>query len=225
LPELKKQADGLRAARNTAKEDLDGVLDRIADKEERLAKVEKLRNERGIDPARPKHFEDDLAALDAERIKKQKAFDEAEGALAEVEGEVQKLTPVPDPSRPTWRQSEIDVGKDLGPRFTEQQSYLNGKPVPHGTEGSVRPDWVAKDGSVSVEVKNYDIAGNSESLIDNIANQAKYRTQHLPIGMRQEIVIDIRGQVVSAAQENTIIETIVLKSRGAIGPDSITFKR
>jgi filamentous hemagglutinin len=42
--------------------------------------------------------------------------------------------------------------------------------------------------------------------------------------MRQEVVIDIRGQVVSMEQRNGIIKAIVNKSGGAIGPDSITFK-
>jgi len=139
------------------------------------------------------------------------------GALAEVESEIDKIT------RPSWRQSEIDVGRDLGSGYDPQKAYLDRNEVHPSTEGSVRPDWVAKDGSVAVEVKNYDIANNSEKLIDVVAEQAKERARHLPLTMRQEVVIDIRGQVVSMEQRNGIIKAIVNKSGGAIGPDSITF--
>ncbi|PHM63337.1 DUF637 domain-containing protein [Xenorhabdus ishibashii] len=43
--------------------------------------------------------------------------------------------------RPGHKQSEIDVGKDLGSGWRGQVSFKDGKEVPYGTKGSVRPDW------------------------------------------------------------------------------------
>ncbi|NML35487.1 hypothetical protein [Paraburkholderia antibiotica] len=54
-------------------------------------------------------------------------------------------------------------------------SYKDGEQVPYGTPGSVRPDFVAQDGTASFEVKNYNIATNSSGLINNVANQAVQR--------------------------------------------------
>jgi filamentous hemagglutinin len=128
-------------------------------------------------------------------------------------------------ARPTWRQSEIDVGNDLGLGYSDQVSYLNGEQVPTGTLGSVRPDWVADDGSMSIEVKNYNIATNQNGLINNVSQQVLQRTKNLPAGMEQQIIIDVRGQVITPDQENAIIQGIVQKSNGAIGPTSIQFKK
>ncbi|WP_420864710.1 DUF637 domain-containing protein, partial [Photorhabdus australis] len=44
-------------------------------------------------------------------------------------------------SRPSHRKSEIDVGKDLGDGWNGQVTFKEGKEVPYGTKGSVRPDW------------------------------------------------------------------------------------
>ncbi len=126
--------------------------------------------------------------------------------------------------RPTPRQSEIDVGLDLPPGARPQVSFKNGQEVPYGTSGSVRPDYCL--GNVcSVEVKNYKIATNSNGLINNVSQQAIDRAANLPQGMTQTVVIDVRGQVVSAAQEDAVIRGIVQKSNGAISPTSISFKR
>jgi filamentous hemagglutinin len=127
-------------------------------------------------------------------------------------------------TRPSWRQSEIDVGSDLGSDARPQVSYLNGVEVPNGTPGSVRPDLVATDGSASFEVKNYNIATNSSGLINNVAQQAIQRADNLPTGMQQQIVIDIRGQTVTDAQMSTIVRGIVQKSNGIISPGAIQFK-
>jgi hypothetical protein len=126
--------------------------------------------------------------------------------------------------RPTPRQSEIDVGVDLPPGARPQVSFKNGQEVPYGTSGSVRPDYCL--GNVcSVEVKNYNIATNSNGLINNVSQQAIDRAVNLPTGMTQTVVIDVRGQVLTAAQEDAIIRGIVQKSNGAISPTSISFKR
>ena len=133
--------------------------------------------------------------------------------------------PLTATTRPTWRQSEVDVGNDLGPNYNAQQSYLNGQPVSQGTAGSVRPDFVSNDGTTSVEVKNYNVGTNSNGLINNVSGQAVTRASNLPAGMDQQVIVDVRGQSVSPAQENTIIQGIVQKSNGAISPTAITFKR
>ncbi|AHG65587.1 putative filamentous hemagglutinin / adhesin [Advenella mimigardefordensis DPN7] len=70
--------------------------------------------------------------------------------------------------RPSHRESEIAIGKDLGEGWRPQVSFKDGKEVPYGTKGSVRPDWCL--GNVcSIEVKNYDLAKNQQSLVNNVA--------------------------------------------------------
>ena len=126
-------------------------------------------------------------------------------------------------ARPTPKQSEIDVGADLGQEARPQVSYKNGQEVPYGTSGSVRPDWCIGD-VCSVEVKNYNIATNQQGLISNVSKQALQRAENLPQGMQQQVVIDIRGQAVTDAQKNAVIKGIVQKSNGAIRPTDIRFK-
>ena len=118
----------------------------------------------------------------------------------------------------------MDVGTDLGAGYTPQVSYLNGKQVPYGTPGSVRPDFVSTDGAASFEVKNYNVATNSNGLVNNVAQQAIQRANNLPAGMEQQVVIDVRGQTVTEAQKNSIVQGIVQKSNGIISPTEIQFK-
>ncbi|MGF6368103.1 filamentous hemagglutinin [Paraburkholderia sp. RAU6.4a] len=127
-------------------------------------------------------------------------------------------------SRPSARQSEIDVGSDLGSGADPQVSYKDGQQVPYGTSGSVRPDYVAADGSASFEVKNYNVATNSSGLINNVANQAIQRAANLPDGMEQQVVIDVRGQTMTPDQRTSIVQGIVQKSNGIIDPSNIQFK-
>jgi len=95
--------------------------------------------------------------------------------------------------RPTHKQSEKDVAKD-NPGALEQVSYLDGKVVPYGTKGSVRPDLVK--GNVAIEVKNYNIQNKQGvyRLLYNVNKQIAKREIHLPKGMKQRLVIDVRGQ-------------------------------
>ncbi|WP_212677072.1 VENN motif pre-toxin domain-containing protein [Pandoraea sp. PE-S2R-1] len=126
--------------------------------------------------------------------------------------------------RPTHRQSEIDVGDQLTAKAREQVSFKDGKEVPHGTAGSVRPDWCI--GTIcSIEVKNYNIEKNRWGLISNVSKQAAQRQEHLPPGMEQHIVIDVRGQSITSSQEDSIIRAIVEKSNWVIGPTAIEFKK
>ncbi|MDI9648015.1 DUF4150 domain-containing protein [Burkholderia cenocepacia] len=129
------------------------------------------------------------------------------------------------PKRPSWRQSEKDVGKKLGQGYKEQRSFKDGKEVPYGTKGSTRPDWY-KDGS-SVEVKNYNIEtpAGQERLIDNVSNQAIYRAQQLPPDTVQSLFVDIRGQVVSRGELQNVIQSISTRSNGIIQPSNITILR
>ncbi|WP_200655110.1 hypothetical protein [Paraburkholderia aspalathi] len=126
--------------------------------------------------------------------------------------------------RPSARQSEIDVGSDLGSSADPQVSYKNGQQVSYGTSGSVRPDYAATDGSASFEVKNYNISTNSSGLINNVATQAMQRQANLPDGMQQQVIIDTRGQTVTDSQINNIVQGIVTKSNGIIQPGNILFK-
>lgn len=125
--------------------------------------------------------------------------------------------------RPTPQQSEKDIGKDLGEGWRAQVSFKDGKEVPYGTKGSTRPDW-CQGNTCRVEVKNYTISTNSNGLINNVSKQAIERQKHLPEGMKQEVVIDIRGQAVSSAEKRAIVKGIVQKSNGAIKPTDIQFK-
>ncbi len=127
-------------------------------------------------------------------------------------------------TRPTAKQSEIDVGKDLPTNARAQVSFRDGKEVPYGTKGSVRPDWCL--GNVcSIEVKNYDIHTNRTGLINIITEQATKRVQHLPKGMKQEIWIDVRGQKNSIKDRLDIQNRIYQKSNGVIKREDIKFLR
>ena len=95
--------------------------------------------------------------------------------------------------------------------------------MPYGTSGSVRPDFsIGK--TVAVEVKNYNIANNSSGLIRNVSKQAIDRAVHLPKGMQQRVIIDIRGQTVTDKQMSAIRSGIVTKTNGVISAASVQFK-
>ena len=126
-------------------------------------------------------------------------------------------------TRPSPSQSEKDIGADLGPNARPQVSFKNGQEVPYGTAGSVRPDWCVGS-TCSIEVKNYTIGSNINGLINNVSKQAIERQTHLPSGMKQEIVIDVRGQTITPIQRIKIVQGIVNKSNGAIDNSSIRFK-
>ncbi|EQB8321650.1 adhesin [Escherichia coli] len=144
--------------------------------------------------------------------------------VEDVDGELLKDGGGIANGRPSHRQSEKDVGKDLGAGWREQVSYKDGKEVPYGTKGSTRPDW-CNGNTCGIEVKNYNIATNINGLINNVSKQAIHRAENLPAGMQQRIIIDVRGQIVTPNQERTIIKGIVERSNGVIAPTSIRFKR
>ena len=110
-------------------------------------------------------------------------------------------------SRVSPRQSEIDVN-DLNPNHRPQVSFNNGREVPYGSLGSVRPDNFRL--GEALEVKNYDLlsASNRASLYNTIHRQYLQRKSNLPKGTHQRIIIDIRGQ--------NIPESILMRVRNNI---------
>ncbi|MBQ8016989.1 MAG: hypothetical protein IJ258_02680, partial [Methanobrevibacter sp.] len=118
-------------------------------------------------------------------------------------------------NRPAWRQSEIDARIDF-PEYQEQVSFINGKEVPYGTKGSVRPDFY-KEG-YSVDIKNYNIetqAGRN-SLAKNIEKQYNKRIDNLPAGTKQAVQIDIRGQNVSDELLQSLYNDIMQRTNDGI---------
>jgi hypothetical protein len=101
-----------------------------------------------------------------------------------------------NPSRPSWRQSELDAEQSY-PNYDTQKSFIDGEEVPYGTEGSTRPD-LYRNGH-SVEVKNYDVETSSGrgNLNRELSRQYNERLEHLPTGTSQTAVIDVRGQNVA----------------------------
>ena len=77
-----------------------------------------------------------------------------------------------DKTRPSWRQSEIDVEKDF-PEYNAQKSFKDGKEVPYGEKGSSRPDLYQS--GQSIEVKNYIITTSSgrSRLVNNVTKQVE----------------------------------------------------
>ena len=118
--------------------------------------------------------------------------------------------------RPTWRQSEDDVGEALGNDYRPQVSFKNGEEVPYGTKGSIRVDYYTS--GTSIEVKNYNVETpqGRNNLIRNISRQAKERQQHLPPGTTQRIKLDVRGQNITRKELNDLLDRIMKSSNGAI---------
>ena len=129
----------------------------------------------------------------------------------------------PDNKRPHHRQSEKDVGKDLGSEYKPQVSYKDGEQVPYGTKGSTRPDY-SNGETTAFEVKNYQIPKNQNKMVNDIVKQSTKRQDHLPRGMEQNIVIDVRGQTLTPQQKIFIEKSVTDKSGGIIKPGQVGFK-
>ncbi|MEG0314845.1 MAG: hypothetical protein RR646_06260 [Erysipelotrichaceae bacterium] len=122
--------------------------------------------------------------------------------------------------RPSWRQSELDAAKDF-PDYSPQKSF-NKMPdgtiqeVAYGTKGSVRPDYY-KTGH-SVDIKNYDATTSSGrcSLKNNISKQYNQRLEALPLGTKQTVVIDIRGQSVTDSVLDGLYNDIMKSTNSGI---------
>jgi len=120
-----------------------------------------------------------------------------------------------DKSRPSWRQSEIDVEKDF-PDYNAQKSFKDGKEVPYGEKGSSRPDLYQT--GHSIEVKNYKITTSSgrSRLVNNVSKQVEKRLSDLPNGTKQSVIIDIRGQNVSDEILDELYGKIMNKTNGKV---------
>ena len=108
---------------------------------------------------------------------------------------------------PTWRESEMDVAKNLGAK--EQVSYLGGKEVPWGTAGATRPDGIIVNADktiTAIEVKNYNLADSSNlaMLRRELERQVKQRLTDLPKGSKQVIYLDARGRGYSSMYMNQV---------------------
>lgn len=119
------------------------------------------------------------------------------------------------PSRPNWRQSELDVGKNY-PDYEAQKSFKDGLEVPYGTKGSSRPDYY-KTGH-SLEVKNYNVQTHSgrNRLVENVAYQVNKRETDLPPNTSQTVIIDVRGQSVSNQDLREIRNAIIERTNPSI---------
>lgn len=136
-----------------------------------------------------------------------------------------EVTLLPGPSRPSPRQSEIDIGDEYG--WPAQQSYKEGRPTTYGNEGSVRPDLSNSTYNIHLDIKNYDLSSSSNraNLYNTVGQQARERAQNLPSGSHQGIVIDIRGQNIDPAVLNRIPTNIETATDGIIPSSSVVFKQ
>jgi len=67
------------------------------------------------------------------------------------------------------------------------------------------------------------IIENYNNMTSKIAEQAKRRVDELPEGTVQKVVIDARGQKLTAETEIKTINDIVKKSNGIINAENIFF--
>lgn len=144
-----------------------------------------------------------------------KAATEGSSKAAEELGAAERAAARGPGERPSWRQSEKEVG-NTNPEYEAQKSFKDGQEVSYGTKGSVRPDYY-KPGS-TIEVKNYDVStsGGQNRLIDNITEQVMQRNVHLPDGTGQKIVIDVRGQNITNDVLRNIRDSIINRTGGNI---------
>lgn len=130
-----------------------------------------------------------------------------------------------DKKRPSWRESEKDEASIRGDDTREQVSYKDREEVPCNTPGCVKPDIVSNN--TAIEVKNYDLSrpGGENGLVNNVSKQVNQRCNHLPCDMTQEVVIDIRGQNITASQRDSIRQQIIDKTNGTLKSEDIIFRR
>ena len=138
-----------------------------------------------------------------ENIEKSKAAREASNYGVYLRNEKEVLAKIEKKAlegigktRPSWRQSEIDVGNEY-PGYRDQVSFKDGNEVSHGAKNSSRPDFY--NNGHSIEVKNYKVTTSSgrSNLIRNVSKQINKRISDLPEQTRQSVIIDVRGQNVA----------------------------
>ncbi len=116
--------------------------------------------------------------------------------------------------------AEIDVVNDF-PNYSTQKSFIDGKEVPYGTKGSVRPDFYTN--ASSIDIKNYNVTTSSgrSNLASNIKKQYLQRLDDLPAGTKQSVMIDIRGQNVSDEALESLYNNIMKRTNNGV---DTTFK-
>ncbi len=122
-------------------------------------------------------------------------------------------------ARPSWRQSELDAGDTFSkPKYTDQISFKDREKVSYGTKGSTRPDFFSYEEGRSIEIKNYNVTTSSgrNSLINIVVKQFEDRIKHLPEGVKQTVLIDVRGQTVTKETLKQIKEEITQRTFGQI---------
>lgn len=67
------------------------------------------------------------------------------------------------------------------------------------------------------------VAKNSDGLVREVARQVKARAIHLPEGMKQRIMIDVRGQSVNETLQLNLRQKLVEKSNSILHPNDIRF--
>ena len=109
--------------------------------------------------------------------------------------------------------------------FRTQVSFKDGVEVPYGTRGSTRPEAYRE--GLSVEVKNYNLQTSQgrSNLVRNVSRQTQHRAQNLPANTVQQVNIDVRGQSVSRAQLNKMVDRIVERSNGSLRAEDINIIR
>jgi hypothetical protein len=149
-------------------------------------------------------------------------FDDGYGTKTEHQLALERT----DPRRPLWQESELKTSGDLDwADFRGQRSFGGGKEVRRGAAGSTRPDNYSESLRMSVDVKNYEIVTREgrAKLVKDIVQQMAKRARHLPKGSRQGVVIDVRGQGVSASKLTELRARIVRDAGGRVAPDDIVF--
>ncbi|EJP84135.1 T7SS effector LXG polymorphic toxin [Bacillus cereus] len=104
-------------------------------------------------------------------------------------------------ARPSWRQSELDALKD-NPNYREQVIFKDGLELEKKNKGSSIPDLYSDTVKHAIEVKNYDVSTPAKRtrLAYVIGKQVEARLKNLPEGTTQSIIVDIRGQEISATE-------------------------
>lgn len=132
------------------------------------------------------------------------------GSVTGAAAEAYKFKVAADATKgiPTPRESELKVSDKYPGK--KQVSYLNGQEVPFGTKGSTRPDVIVENNGLleAIEVKNYELKGNTHQLYKTLRAQVEQRVQHLPKGATQKVVLDVRGRNYSDELLNYVIKKI-----------------
>ena len=111
---------------------------------------------------------------------------------------------------PSPRESELEVLRRY--KGVEQKSFIAGKEVPYATPGSTRPDVIRIFNGLPeyIEVKNYDLNSpmSKYSLSREVLRQITERSQNLPDGSLQRVVLDVRGRKISKDLIERVVQSL-----------------